>query len=108
MTTGGVCRSQFLLALARAVILRKFEYHIILSQIRDFPNQEGQVPVFISPRNRVVWLYPEALGSIFVASYDSQGYCGDIRTRLHTRSPLTSLFQLLGVMSQYIADKDTY
>jgi hypothetical protein len=26
--------------------------HILLSQILDFPNLEGQVPVFISPRNR--------------------------------------------------------
>jgi hypothetical protein len=58
--------------------------HILLSQIRDSPNLEGQVPVFISPRNRVVWLYRQALGSLFVASYDSQGYGGGIRPRLHT------------------------
>jgi hypothetical protein len=57
--------------------------HILLSQIRDSPNLEGQVPVFISPRNRVAQLYPPALGSLFVASYDSQGYGGSIRTRLH-------------------------
>jgi hypothetical protein len=35
--------------------------HILLSQIRDSPNLEGQVPVFISPRNRVAQLYPQAL-----------------------------------------------
>jgi hypothetical protein len=29
-------------------------------------------------------LYSQALGSIFVASYDSQGYGGGILTRLHT------------------------
>jgi hypothetical protein len=51
--------------------------HILLSQIRD-------VPVFIHPRNRVFQLYPEALSSPFVASYDSQGYGGGIRSRLHT------------------------
>jgi hypothetical protein len=28
----------------------------------DFPNLEGQVPVFISPRNKVAQLYPQALG----------------------------------------------
>jgi hypothetical protein len=50
----------------------------------DSPNLEGQVPVFISPRNRVAQLYPWALGSLFVASYDSQGSRGDILTRLHT------------------------
>jgi hypothetical protein len=45
----------------------------------DSPNLEGQVPVFISPRNRVAQLYPRALDSLSVASYDSQGlrwrYC---------------------------------
>jgi hypothetical protein len=53
-------------------------------QIRDFPNLEGHVPVFISPMNRVAQLYPQALGSLFVASYDSQGCGGGVRTRLHT------------------------
>jgi hypothetical protein len=28
-------------------------------------------------------LYPQVLGSLFVASYGSQGYGGSIRTRLH-------------------------
>jgi hypothetical protein len=37
------------------------------------PNLEGQVPVFISPRNRVAQLYPQAMGSLFITSYDSQG-----------------------------------
>jgi hypothetical protein len=55
----------------------------LLSQIRDSPNLEGQVPVFISSRNRVAQLYPQALASFYVASYDSQGYGGGIRTRLH-------------------------
>jgi hypothetical protein len=50
-------------------------------------NLEGQVPVFISLRNRVARLYPQALGSLFVASYDSQGYGGSTRTRLNTRKP---------------------
>jgi hypothetical protein len=50
----------------------------------DFSNPEGQVPVFISPRNRVAQLYPRALGSLFVASYDSQGYGGGILIHLYT------------------------
>jgi hypothetical protein len=78
---GRVCRLQLLLALASAVILGSHD-HILLSQFRDSPNLEGQVPVF--PRNRVVQLYPQVLGSLFVTSYDSQGYGGGIRTRLHT------------------------
>jgi hypothetical protein len=35
----------------------------------------------------VAQLYPRALGSLFVASYDSQGYGGGILTRLHTGTP---------------------
>jgi hypothetical protein len=88
LTRRRVCRLQLLLGLASAVILgsayRWSHDHILLSQIRDSPNLGGQVPVFISPRNRVVQLYPQALGSLFVASHDSQGYGGGIRTRLHT------------------------
>jgi hypothetical protein len=46
---------------------------ILLSQTRDSPNLDGQVALVISPRNRVAQLYPQALGSLVVASYDSQG-----------------------------------
>jgi hypothetical protein len=57
--------------------------HILLSQIRHSPNLEGQVAVFVSPRNRVVQLYPQALGSLFFTSYDSQGCNGGVQTRRH-------------------------
>jgi hypothetical protein len=65
--------------------------------IRDSPNLEGQVPVFISPRNRVAQLYPRKLGSLSIASYDSQGYGGSILNSFHTgrklcRSVLDGLF----------------
>jgi hypothetical protein len=77
-----------LLVLASAVILGSESHgtrdHILLPQIRDSPNLEGQVHIFISPKNRVARLYPQALGSLFVVSYDSQGYGGGIRTRVHT------------------------
>jgi hypothetical protein len=49
--------------------------HFTVSDSR-LPQPGVQVPVFISPRNRVAQLYPPALGSIFVALYDSQGYGG--------------------------------
>jgi hypothetical protein len=88
LTRGCVCRLQLLPVLASAVILRS-ESHILLSQIRDSPNLEGHVPVFISPRNRVARLHPRALCSLFVASYDSQGYCGDVRPRLSSRKIIT-------------------
>jgi hypothetical protein len=40
--------------------------------------------VFISPGNRVAQLDTRALGSLYVAIYDSQSYRGGILTRLHT------------------------
>jgi hypothetical protein len=84
MTRGWVYLLQFLLVLVSEVILeaesRGSHDHILLSQIRDSPNLEGKVPVFISPRNGVAQLYPQAVGSLFVASYDSQGYGRFIRT----------------------------
>jgi hypothetical protein len=40
--------------------------YILLSHIWDSPNLEDQVPVFISPRNRVARLYPQALGFPFL------------------------------------------
>jgi hypothetical protein len=78
-----------LLALAIAVILgsesQETDDCILLPQIRDSPSIESQVPVFMSPRNRVAQLYPQALDFLFITSYDSQGYGGGIRTRLHAR-----------------------
>jgi hypothetical protein len=88
LARGRVCRLQLLLVLASAVILGSGFHgshdHILFSQIGDFPNLEGQVPVFIFSRKRVTQLYPQASGSLFVASYDLQGYGGNIRPRLHT------------------------
>jgi hypothetical protein len=61
LTRGRVCRLQFLLVLASAVIFwpesHRTRGHILLSQIRDF---------------------------LFVASYDSEGHGGGTRPRLHT------------------------
>jgi hypothetical protein len=48
------------------------------------PNLEDQVPIVIFPRNRVAQLYPRALGSPYIISYDSQGYGGGILTHFHT------------------------
>jgi hypothetical protein len=46
--------------------------HISLSQIRDCPNLEGQIPVFVSPRNVVAQLYPWAAERAYILS--SAGY----------------------------------
>jgi hypothetical protein len=47
------------------------------------PIWRGRSPVFVFPRNRVAQLYPKALGSLVVSSYDSVGYGGGIRPCLH-------------------------
>jgi hypothetical protein len=56
LTRERICRLQLLLVLASAVNLgfgsRGTRDHILLSQIRDFSNLEGQVPVFISPQEQ--------------------------------------------------------
>jgi hypothetical protein len=89
---GWVCRLQLLLVLTNVVILR-YESRgthdqILRSQIRDSPNLYGQVPVFISPSDRVAQLYPQTPGSLFVASYNSQGYGGGIQPLLYMGLPI--------------------
>jgi hypothetical protein len=87
LTRGWVCRLQLLLVLASAsnsqVRVPRDSWPPFTVSGSRLPNLEGQVPVFISPRNRVTRLYPQELGSLFVASYDSQGYGGGILLRLH-------------------------
>jgi hypothetical protein len=78
LTRERVCRLQLLLVLASAVI-HGFESRgtrdlILLSQIRDSPKLEGQVPVFISLMNRVAQLYPQALDSLFAEYSSSQSH----------------------------------
>jgi hypothetical protein len=53
--------------------------------LRPTPNMNDQVSVSMSPSDRVDQLYPQTLGSFFVAFYDSQGYAGGIFTRLHMK-----------------------
>jgi hypothetical protein len=91
---GWDCHLQLLLALTSAVILgTKFHGthdHILLSHIQDSPNMKGQVPIFISPRNKVAQLYPQALGFLFIVSYDLQG--------LHAVIPLNSSFNVVNIL----------
>jgi hypothetical protein len=65
-----------LLAVTSAVILRSKSHwthdHILLSQIRESPNLEGQIARFISARYRVARLYPQALDYLFVVPYYTQ------------------------------------
>jgi hypothetical protein len=42
-----------------------------LSTTRPTPNPENQASVFVTPEDRVAQLYPQALGTILVAFYDT-------------------------------------
>jgi hypothetical protein len=82
LTRGRICRLELLLLLGSES--RDTHGHILLSQIRGLPQPGEPGPVFKSLRNRVFQLHPQALESLFVASYDSKGYGGGIRTLLHS------------------------
>jgi hypothetical protein len=62
LTREQIYRLQLLLGLASAVILGSESpgesWPYLVPRFRDSPNLEGQVTVFIYPRNRVVQLYP--------------------------------------------------
>jgi hypothetical protein len=60
--------------------------------ICDSPNLEGQIPVLMTPRFRVAQLYLRALGFLFVACYESQGY-GDLCSTVYV-STIVSLYFL--------------
>jgi hypothetical protein len=63
-----------------------FFYRARSSDLHPTPNLEDQVPVFISPSDKVAQLYPQAPGSLFVAFYVSRGHGGGILTPLHAGS----------------------
>jgi hypothetical protein len=54
--------------------------------IWDSLNLEGHVSLFIFPNNRVAQLCPRALGSLFVAFFDSKCYGGGILARMASAS----------------------
>jgi hypothetical protein len=58
-------------------------YRARSSALSPTEDLEDQVTEFMSPSDRLAQIYPWALGSLSVASYDSQSYCGGILTRLH-------------------------
>jgi hypothetical protein len=66
LTRGRVYSLQLLLVLTSAVILgsesRKTHDHISLSQIQNSRNLEGHIPVFISPKKKVAYIYPPDTG----------------------------------------------
>jgi hypothetical protein len=60
-----------------------FFYRARSSALHPSSNLEDQISVFTSPSDRVVQLYRQAPGFLFVAFYDSQDYNGGILTHLH-------------------------
>jgi hypothetical protein len=87
--SGWVCNLlvQLLLELDRAVTFgskfRRTRDHVLLYHLR-LPQTGGPGPRIYIPRKKVTQVYFRALGSFFVASYDSQGYSTGILTHFHT------------------------
>jgi hypothetical protein len=85
---GRVCHSLTLESLASAVPLgsesRGPQDHILLSQSLRLHKPGGRSSCIYFPLKHGAQLYPWALVSFLVASYDSQGYGGGILTHLHT------------------------
>jgi hypothetical protein len=74
LTRGRVCHLQLLLVLVSAIILESESRGIHKHNSSVSHSRFHQVPVLMYPRKRVAQLYPQVLGSLFVALYDSQGY----------------------------------
>jgi hypothetical protein len=83
---GWVCRLQLLLVLASPVILRSESRgtrdHILLSELR-LPQPGGPGPHIYILQELGGPDIPPGTGSLFVASFNSQGYSGGIRPCLH-------------------------
>jgi hypothetical protein len=77
---------QLLLGLARAVTLRSKSRRTqtIFYDHLKLPQPGGTGPRIYITQEQGGPVIPRALRSLFVASYDSQGYGGSILTRLHT------------------------
>jgi hypothetical protein len=54
------------------------------SALRQTPNLENNISVYMSPSDRVSELYPQAPGSLFFSLHQSLNYCEGILTSLHT------------------------
>jgi hypothetical protein len=65
--------------------MRRTRNYTLLSHLRfPEPGRTGCRIYRLSPRNKLAQLYPWALDSFYVGSYDSQAYGGGILTRSHT------------------------
>jgi hypothetical protein len=59
------------------------QVHLTVSDSR-FPQPGEQIPRIYIPQEQGGPIIPPGTGFLFVTSYDSQGFSGGIRTRLHT------------------------
>jgi hypothetical protein len=80
-----MCREQTTRFSLLWISQQSFYYTARSPALRSTPYLENEVPVFMFQGDRVAQLYPQALGSLFVAFYDSLGDGGSILSRLHNR-----------------------
>jgi hypothetical protein len=90
LTRRHVCGLQLLLRLVSAFILeseyRGTQDHILLPQIRNPPNLEDQIPIFTSPKNKVVQLYSPGTGFLFNRLLRLTGLRWRYSTCIHTEN----------------------
>jgi hypothetical protein len=101
LTRGRVCNLLLVMVLASAVPLGSESHgtqdHILLSQFLRLPQPGGPSPRIYIPQEQGGPDIPQALGSLSVASYDSQSYGGGIRSRLHTGRHLLSFHNIQSI-----------
>jgi hypothetical protein len=97
--------------LASTVILRPeslgIHNGILLSQIRDNPNLEGQVPLFLSTRNMVAQLYTQTLGS-FSSPLTIRRATVEVFDPASTRGPLYNRLYGLSRKHRFQQNLDCY
>jgi hypothetical protein len=80
LTRGRVCNLQCNHSIVRAAQNTK-PYFTVSSETP--PTWRARFPYLYPLKNRVAQLYPRALGSLYISSYDSQGYGEGILTLLY-------------------------
>jgi hypothetical protein len=103
LTRGLVCNLLLLLGLASADPLGsespRTQDHILFSQFLRLPSPAGPGPcIYIPQEQGGPVIYPQVMGSLFIASYNSQGYGGGILTHLHTATASSLTTWLINFM----------
>jgi hypothetical protein len=109
LTRSRVCSFQILLGISSADFLRSgsngTHERILLSLLFKLPQPEGQVPVFISLRNKVAQLYPRGIGFTGARSRShitTDSRSASVRSLIRDPRPATNFFFLLDIFFRHL------